>query len=304
MRNDDALTVDDVAEILQVSRNTVYALKKKGALNSYTVGRKLRFTYADVQDYISSKKNAQARSTKAFPIVEETEELILCGQDIILDVLSNYLFQAGVRCLRSYVGSYDALTALYKDEVQVASVHLWDVASGEYNIPFVRRLLPGIPTVVINLTYRTQGFYVAKGNPKGIESWEDLKRDDITLVNREKGSGSRVLLDGKLRQFGIAAHEVRGYDTEVQSHIAVASAVARRRADVALGSEKIARQVDGIDFVPLQKEPYDLVVKRELFESKAVRKMRGILESRVLKDEFAGLGGYDTSDMGRIVSID
>lgn len=304
MASDDALTAEDVAEILHVGRNAVYALAKEGAIGSYRIGRRLRFTYSDVQAYISSSRKVP-QDEKRIPLApREREQIVLCGQDIILDVLSNYITQAGVRCLRSYVGSYDALTALYKDEVQVASSHLWDGESGAYNIPYVRRLLPGVPSVVVHLTRRMQGFYVAPGNPKGIREWKDLLKPGITMVNREKGSGSRVLLDEHMKLLGIPSSSIEGYRNEVQSHIAVASAVARGRADVAVGSEKVARQVDGVDFVPLQEEKYDLVVKREAFDSRPIRVMMGILESGIMKDEFSGLGGYDTSDMGRIAYID
>lgn len=304
MASDDALTAEDVAEILHVGRNAVYALAKEGAIGSYRIGRRLRFTYSDVQAYISSSRKVP-QDEKRIPLApREREQIVLCGQDIILDVLSNYITQAGVRCLRSYVGSYDALTALYKDEVQVASSHLWDGESGAYNIPYVRRLLPGVPSVVVHLTRRMQGFYVAPGNPKGIREWKDLLKPGITMVNREKGSGSRVLLDEHMKLLGIPSSSIEGYCNEVQSHIAVASAVARGRADVAVGSEKVARQVDGVDFVPLQEEKYDLVVKREAFDSRPIRVMMGILESGIMKDEFSGLGGYDTSDMGRIAYID
>ncbi|MFT8395404.1 substrate-binding domain-containing protein [Propionibacterium sp.] len=302
MRNDDGLSVDEVAEILQVSRNTVYALKNKGTLNSYTVGRKLRFTYADVQAYISSSKKVHVPETTS-PSNRGMDRFVICGQDIILDVLSNYVAQAGIDSLRAYIGSYDALTALYKDSVQVASAHLWDSASDEYNVPYVKRLLPAVPTVVINLTYRNQGLYVARGNPKHLQAWSDLLNPGVTMVNREKGAGSRVLLDEHLELLGADPHEIKGYATEVQSHIAVASAVARGRADVAVGSEKIARQVEGVDFVPLQRERYDLVVKQENFDTRPVQVMMGILESGLLREEFAGLGGYDTSEMGRIVAI-
>ncbi len=228
---------------------------------------------------------------------------MICGQDIILDVLSNYVAQTGIESLRAYIGSYDALADLYKDRVQVASSHLWDGETGEYNVPYVRKLLPGVAVVVVNLTYRMQGFYVAKGNPKNLRTWEDLLRPGVRLVNREKGAGSRVLLDEHVRLLGAEPSSIEGYGTETQSHIAVASSVARGRGDVAVGSEKIARQVEGIDFVPLQKERYDLVVKRENFDSRPVQAMMGVLESGLLREEFAGLGGYDTSDMGRIVWI-
>lgn len=302
MRNDEALTVDEVADILQVGRNTVYALKDKGVLNSYKVGRKLRFTYTDVQSYIARSKSSNAVTPSAISSAREGR-FIMCGQDIILDVLSNYVAQTGVESLRSYIGSYDALTDLYKDRVQVASSHLWDGDTGEYNVPYVKKLLPSVPVVVINLTYRMQGFYVAKGNPKGLKKWEDVLRPGVRLVNREKGAGSRVLLDEHIRILGAEPSSIEGYGVETQSHIAVASMVARGRGDVAVGSEKIARQVEGIDFIPLQKERYDLVVKRENFDSRPVRAMMSILESGMLREEFAGLGGYDTADMGRIMWI-
>lgn len=302
MRNDEALTVDEVADILQVSRNTVYALKDKGELNFYNVGRKLRFTYADVQSYITRAKNPSRRNVRDDGF-ENKGKFVICGQDIILDVLSNYIAQTGIESLRSYIGSYDALTNLYKDKVQVASSHLWDAETDEYNVSYVRKLLPSVPTVIINLTYRMQGFYVAKGNPKNITAWADLLEPGIRLVNREKGAGSRVLLDEHVRLLGAQPASIEGYDTETQSHIAVASMVARGRGDVAVGSEKVAKQVEGIDFVPLQKERYDLVVKQENFDSRSVRTMMSILESGMLREEFASLGGYDTSDMGRIMWI-
>lgn len=305
MTNEDALKAEDVAEILHIGRNAVYELAKSGELGSYRIGRRLRFTYADVQTYIKRTKNGGVSESAApTSLMGRRKRVVICGQDIILDVLSNYMTQAGFECLRSYVGSYDALTALYKGEVQVASAHLWDGDTGIYNVPFVKRLLPGVPAVVIHLTDREQGFYVRKGNPKGLHDWADLARPGVVMVNREKGAGSRVLVDEHLRLLGVDPAQIAGYSDEVQSHIAVASAVARGRADVAVGSEKVARQVDGIEFVPLQREHYDLIVRRADFESRPIRAMMAILESGLMRDEFAGLGGYDTSDMGRIVSID
>ena len=300
MRNDEALSVDEVADILQVSRNTVYALKDKGLLNSYKVGRILRFTYNDVQAYIANSKKVTGKS-QLFGVSDATEHFVICGQDIILDVLSNYVAQTGVSSLRSYIGSYDALAALYKDKAQVASTHLWDAETNEYNVPYVKKLLPGTLVIVVNLTYRMQGFYVAKGNPKGIKDWGDLFRPGIVLANREKGSGSRILLDEHLRLQNANPFSIEGYHNETQSHIAVASKVARGFADVAVGSEKIARQVEGISFVPLQKERYDLVIKQEDYDSRPVRAMMNILESGIMREEFASLGGYDTSDMGKIM---
>lgn len=230
MNQDEALTAEEVAKLLKVSRGTVYSLKDKGELSSFLVGRKLRFTRKAVQAYIERNQPESENQVQAVPIAttaHQSDSFVICGQDIILDALSNYMNQAGVPSLRSYVGSYDALTSLYKDEVQLASSHLWDGETNTYNVPFVRRLLPGVPAVVVNLTYRTQGFYVAKGNPLGIKTWNDLAKPGIRIVNREKGAGSRILLDEHLRMAGIDPQEVEGYANEVQSHIAVASTVAR-----------------------------------------------------------------------------
>ena len=304
MNQEEALTAEEVAKLLKVSRGTVYSLKGKGELSSFLVGRKLRFTRKAVQAYIERNQpgcDDQGQAAPTTHTAHQPESFVICGQDIILDALSNYMNQAGVPSLRSYVGSYDALTSLYKDEVQLASSHLWDGETDTYNVPFVRRLLPGVPTVVVNLTYRTQGFYVAKGNPLGIKTWDDLAKPGVRIVNREKGAGSRILLDEHLRMAGIDPQEVEGYANEVQSHIAVASAVARGRADVAVGSEKIARQVDGIDFVPLQKERYDLGFRKKDVDTMPMRTLMGILETGILKEEFSSLGGYDTSDMGKIM---
>lgn len=307
MQNDDALKAEEVATMLRIGRNAVYELAKSGKLGSYRIGRRLRFTRKDVQDYIAGTHRALEQDApehlRTPPSTPRRERIVICGQDVILDVLSNYITQAGFECLRSYVGSYDALTALYKGEVQVASAHLWDGDSGEYNVPYVKRLLPGVPAVIVRLTSRTQGLYVRKGNPKSLNDWADIAKPDVILANREKGAGSRVLLDEHLRISGIDPIRITGYENEIRSHIAVASAVARGRADVAVGSEKVARQVEGIDFIPLQTERYDLVVRKADFESRPIQAMMAILESGLMKDEFAGLGGYDTSDMGRIVAI-
>jgi len=191
---------------------------------------------------------------------------------------------------------------LYHGTVQIATAHLWDGDTGEYNIPFVRRLLPGIPTVIIHLTCRVQGFYVAKGNPKNIKTWCDLIKPGVTMINREKGSGSRILLDEHFRLLGIDGNTINGYNRESQSHFAVASTVGRGGADVALGQEKVSKQVKSVDFIPLQTERYDLVIRKEDFDSPAVRAILDILNSEEFKLEFEGIEGYDTREMGKVIT--
>ncbi len=193
------------------------------------------------------------------------------------------------------------MVSLYHDRVSVATAHLWDSSSDDYNVPHVRNLLPGIRCTVANVTYRTQGFYVARGNPKNIRSWSDFARADIRMINREKGAGSRVLLDENFKLLSLYGSQVAGYGDENQSHLAVASAVGRGEADVAVGTEKIARQVENIDFVPMKRERYDLVVKRERFDAPEIQTMLEILRSEKFQNEFKNIGGYDISDMGKII---
>ena len=307
MSQKSALSAQDVAEMLGVSKNTIYNMIKKGELTPYMVGRKVRFTEDEVKGFMNRSQTGRdiQRAVSGFAASDgpKTQSgFIICGQDIILDVLSNYMRSHGIPALRAFIGSYDALMLLYKNKVNVASSHLWDSATDEYNVPYIKRLLPGTSAVVINLTYRMQGLYVQKGNPKKIKSWEDFGRDDITMINREYGAGSRVLLDENLKLLGIFGSSVKGYSTEGQTHLAVASSVSGRKADVAVGIEKIARQVDNIDFIPMKKERYDLVVKREHLKSPEIQTMMNIINSAAFKQEFGNIGGYDTVDMGKIIA--
>ena len=309
------MTVEDVAALLHVSKGGIYGLIKNGEIGCYKVGRKIRFTEAHVRDYIDrSNKTARApeRTTPTLPGDIRYFDLsadrysgkgfIICGQDLILDILSNFMRMHGVMALRAYIGSYDSLVSLYHGRVSVATAHMWDSLGNDYNVPYVRALLPGIRCVVVNVTYRMQGLYVAKGNPRNIQSWQDFAREDIVMINREKGAGSRVLLDENLKLQGIYGSRIAGYDNENQSHLAVASAVGRGDADVAVGNEKIARQVENVDFIPLKKERYDLVVMKEQFDTPEVTAMLTILRSEKFQNEFKSIGGYDIRDMGTIVA--
>jgi len=311
MNRQNALSTQDVADMLGVSKSTVYNMIKNGEITSYKVGRKVRFTEDDVKSYISRSAadqaalHSQAEAVSGFNLTDGDKThggFTICGQDLILDILSNYMRSHGVPALRAYIGSYDSLMLLYKNKVNVASSHLWDSETDEYNVPYVKRLLPGIPTVVIHLTCRIQGLYVRKGNPKDIKGWEDFRRNDITMINREHGAGSRVLLDENLKLLGISGGSIKGYATERPSHLALASAVSGGKADVAVGIEKIARQVDNIDFVPMKKERYDLVIKKEQMQSPEVQTMMNIIKSAAFRQEFTNIGGYDTADMGKIVA--
>ena len=205
----------------------------------------------------------------------------------------------GNSCLRAFIGSINGLLALYYGQVNAATAHLWDGDTDDYNLPYVRRILPGQRIMVVNLVFRNQGFYVRQGNPLGIGRWADLARPDVRFVNREPGSGTRVLLDEQLRRLAVDHHQVPGYDTVETTHLAVASCVARGDADIGLGTESVASQLKGLDFVPMQKERYDLVMRMEDLEKPFGRALLAILRSNSFHNEVSGMGRYDLSQMGK-----
>lgn len=310
----EALTPQQVASLLKIAKNTVYELIKRGELNSYKAGKKIRVDLNDVEEYkkrTKSKTFCASTNLKedSFQRINQSAEnipsgsLVICGQDPLLDILSRYLenHQNGIRTLRSYVGSYNGLFALYNGNAHVATTHLWDGDSGEYNIPYVKRMLPGIPTVIVHLVCRMQGFYVSKGNPKNINDWNDLKRKDLILVNREKGSGSRVLLDEHLRLLGIYGSGLNGYNRECSSHLAVASTVARGEADFGVGNEIASLSVKGIDFIPMQEERYEMVIKKEDFDKLPFQTIMEIIRSYDFQSEIIGIGGYNIDKIGKLI---
>ncbi|MEA4923809.1 MAG: helix-turn-helix transcriptional regulator [Syntrophomonadaceae bacterium] len=317
MEDNRSLTPTEVAEILKITKHTVYEMVKRGDIPAYRIGRKMRIDPKDVELYRRQGKSFEfARpaidqpefpptpSLNQFNIALSQDKLVISGQDIILDILARHLEQhlSPIKIFRYYVGSFEGLSSLYHGKTDMAAVHLLDGDSGKYNLPYVRHLLPGIPVIIIHLAQRMQGFYVPKGNPKDIKDWLDLKRPDIIMLNREAGSGTRVLLDEKLRLLKIDSKAIRGYEREEYSHLVVAGAVARGEVDVALGNEKASLQVRGVDFIPLQKESYDLVITKNRMEEAKLQTIIQILQSPSFRSELLGLGDYDLSNTGQVVA--
>ena len=308
MSQNKSLSTQEVAEILHVSKSTIYDLIRKGEIHSYKIGRKVRFTQDDVDAYIARSrhehstmpvKRIDTHSTLLTPDPEELPEIIIAGQDVVLDILANSLQQEGVTTGRTYLSSFEGLLSLYQDKVQVTACHLFDGKG--YNSSYVRALMPGIPAVMVNVSYRTQGFYIQKGNPKRITGWEDLKRGDITVLNRRPGSSARILMDTQLKRMKVPASSVKGYDRIMKSHLTMAAAVAAGEADLAIGTERISRQMEGIDFIPLMSERFDLVIKKEALETVPVQTMLKILNSAVFRKEISRFSGNDYRHLGTVI---
>ena len=308
MAQNKSLSTQEVADILHVSKSTIYDLIRRGEINSYKIGRKVRFTQDDVDAYIARSrhehstqpvKTVDTGSTLLTPANLGAPELIISGQDVVLDILANYLQQEGLSAGRTYLSSFEGLLALYQDKVDVAACHLYD-GSG-YNAGFVRSLVPGIPAVLVNVSYRSVGFYVRRGNPKGIRGWEDLARRDVSILNRRPGSSSRILLDVQLKRLGLAASHIRGYDKIMRSHLTMAAAIAEGEADLAIGTERISRQMDGIDFIPLLEERYDIAVKKARLDSPPVQKLLAVMNQPAFRRELSRFSGNDYRDSGKII---
>ena len=309
MAQNKSLSTQEVADILHVSKSTIYDLIRRGEIHSYKIGRKVRFTQDDVDAYIARSrhehstrpvKNIDTHSTLLTPEKDEAPELIISGQDVVLDILANYLQQEGVNTARTYLNSFEGLLSLYQDNIHVAACHLFD--GYDYNTSFVRSLMPGIPAVLVNVSYRTQGFYVQKGNPKGIKGWSDLGRADISILNRRVGSSARILLDTQLKRLGIRASTVRGYDRVMKSHLTMAAAIATGEADLAIGTERISRQIENLDFIPLLEERFDFVIKKEMLETEAMQKLLKVLNMSEFHKEIAHFSGNDYRDLGKIIT--
>ena len=311
MAQNKSLSTQEVAQILHVSKSTIYELIRRGEINSYKIGRKVRFTQDDVDAYIARSRHEQSvqpvkrvelQSELLHPRQEDKGQLILSGQDVVLDILASFLHQRDVSAQRVYLNSFEGLLALYEGRVDAAACHLYDAEEKSFNAPFVKKLLPGIPAVLINISYRTQGFYVASGNPKEIRGWRDLARRDISILNRRPGSSARVLLDGQLHRMGLDKRMVAGYEREMKSHLTMAAAIAAGEADLAVGTERISRQIEGLDFIPLMQERFDLAVHKEFLETDEGETLLEILRSEAFKKEILPFSGNDYRDLGRIVA--
>ncbi|MGQ9570093.1 MAG: molybdopterin biosynthesis protein [Thermodesulfovibrionales bacterium] len=237
----------------------------------------------------------------------EIENTIVCigSHDNTLDLLANILKKRYPRFSLSsaHVGSMGGLMALKRGEAHLAGTHLLDEETGEYNIPFIKRLLSDKKIILINLVYREQGLLVLKGNPKNIQGFKDLTRDDVIFVNRQSGAGTRLLTDKSLRELNINPKDVKGYEREEYTHMGVASAVLTGLADTGLAILASAKAL-GLDFIPVAKERYDLAIPQEFIETEMIQNLLKIIrEDKEFMETVERLGGYDISDMGKVIYV-
>jgi putative molybdopterin biosynthesis protein len=237
------------------------------------------------------------------PLAEVERNIVVVGShDLCLDVIADLLHkqQTGYSLSSSHVGSLAGIMAIKNGRCHLAGSHLLDPDDGSYNTSYIAKHLAGVPVRLVNLVERQQGLMVRRGNPRGIHGFEDLTRSELTFINRQGGSGTRVLLDYELDKRGISAREVSGYETEEFTHMAVAVAVVSGAADVGLGVLSAARALE-LDFIPVTSERYDLIVPEVFFESPSIQRVLEVIRSKEFARRVGELGGYGTGQTGQVI---
>ncbi|MEH7250332.1 helix-turn-helix transcriptional regulator [Neobacillus niacini] len=297
-----AYTPDEVAQLFQISKHTVYELIKRGELQAFKVGNKMRIEHGEIERYKESSKAPAKKIQVEQPETPTSLPVRLSGSH---DFLVEHFVKQTSRDLQlqiqpTYIGSLEGLMMLYRGQSDIAAMHLLDPASQEYNLPFIHQLFVHESILVLRFASREQGFIVAKGNPKKITGFNDLTRKDIHFVNRQKGAGTRFLLDSMLAGHEINPAEINGYTNEEWNHLSTASYISRGMADVAFGIQSAASHL-GLDFIPIAKEQFDLVFRFTEENKEKLNELIRYLQSDSFKNSLTDLEGYDVQELGTVI---
>lgn len=294
-------TPDEIASMLKISKHTVYEMIKRGDLTAFKVGNKMRIEESEFIRFKESMTAPNKRQTELQNTAQQTVQLA-GSHDFLVEHLVKYTASegTGLSISPSYIGSLEGLMMLYRGSADIAAIHLLDPVSQQYNLPFIRQLFVHEPITVMRLASREQGLIVAKGNPKKISRINDLTRKDVTIVNRQKGAGTRFLLDSFLAEENLQPADVKGYEVEEWNHLGAAAHISRGTADAAFGIKCAASQL-GLDFIPLTKELFDLVFRWTPENEKALQHLIDLIHFTNFKESIMKLDGYDAEDFGKII---
>jgi len=299
--NKEMLNTKEVAGYLKINEKQVYRLIKEKKIPATRITGKWIFPRRLIDEWIieSASENIGKKVERALG-----DHIVLVGSnDFTIELLSHELSRSFPKFSLSFsnVGSIGGLIALARGSSHIATSHLLDPDTGEYNLPYLPRYLPEMETTVVNLVYRDLGLILRPGNPLNIAGIEDLARPDIRIVNRQEGSGTRIFLDFELKRLGIDPKGINGYEKEVNTHTEVATAVLSGMADVGLGILSAAKML-GLEFIHITKERYDLVIPKEHLSGKPINALLEVIRSQEFRGKVEQMGGYDTKDTGKIMS--
>lgn len=300
--SDEMMNTKEVAGYLGIHEKQVYALIKTGRMPATRVTGKWIFPKKVIDGWIeaNAKSGLEAARQKSSRI---SGALLASGSnDPVLDVLYTCLRQAhsDLFIFSANTGSTEGLIALEKGYTDIAWSHLLDPETGEYNIPYLEKLIPSVKAVVVNLFSRDLGFVIIRGNPLGIKGFEDVKRKGVRFINRQAGSGTRLLIDHHLEKAGITAGNIDGYDQEVFTHMEVGLAILSGGADTGIATAAVSSLL-GLDFIPVTRERFDMILDQSVFFQKGVQAFVEVLNGEMFRRRVENMGGYDFQSAGRIL---
>lgn len=288
---EELLTTRELAELLRLNEKKVYQLVREGGIPHVRITGKWLFPRWHVLRWIEEN-------------VQREKDILIAGSDDILlgRLLASYSREKFPKSLTFYspIGSLNGIQCLILHKARACCVHLLDEQTGEYNLPFLRRLLSSQEYIVINLWYRNQGLIVKKGNPLGIRGLEDVVRKRSRLINRNTGSGTRLLLEYLLGQRGIPKAEIVGFSDEVETHLEVGFRVFFEEADVGLGIEYVTHLLS-LDFIPLREERFDLVVPKDLWHTTIMKEFIAYINPFTIRRLSGSLPGYNLKETGKVL---
>lgn len=297
----EMFTTKEVAEYLSINEKQVYRLIKEKKIPATRITGKWLFPKNLIDEWVmtSARESVSISPQKSSP---ENQVVIAGSNDIALELLAKNanLQHPQYTISISNVGSLAGLIALQSGNCHIAATHLLDLETGEYNSTFIKKHFPDLKIVLLNVAHREQGLIVKKGNPLGIKTLKHLATKKLTFVNRQEGSGTRVLLDYRLKENGIDPADIPGYARIAYTHMEVALEVFSGSADAGLGILAAARML-GLDFIPLAKERFDLAIPSANYTTGAVKALREVLNSQDFKSNIVEMGGYEIRDTGKVV---
>ncbi len=299
---EEMMNTKEVARYLDIHEKQVYTLIKTKKIPASRVTGKWLFPKSVIDGWIES--NARSGLEHARQKSERIAGALLASgsNDPVLDILQTCLRKAHseLYVFSANTGSMEGLAALENGFTDIAWSHLLDPETGEYNIPYLERVAPSVKAVVVNLFYRELGFVITRGNPLGINRFEDLARQEVRFINRQAGSGTRLLLDHHLGKAGIPAERISGYDREVFTHIEVGLAILSGEADTGIATAAVSTLL-GLDFVPITRERFDMICDQSVFFQKGVQALMEVLNGEIFRKRVERLQSYDFRSAGRIL---